>query len=46
MPQPMPTSFTVSTKRAFGALCYWDAWVESGRPGVILIRPALECPAR
>lgn len=34
----MPTGFTASTKRAFGPLCWWDTWLDEGRPSLTLNR--------
>lgn len=34
----LPTGFDARTKRAFGPLCYWDAWIDAGRPALVLKR--------
>lgn len=39
MSQSLPTAFTRSTMRAFGKLCWWDAWLDAGRPSLVLRIP-------
>jgi hypothetical protein len=34
----MPASYNQDTKLAMGRLCWWDDWIDAGRPSLVLNR--------
>jgi len=34
----MPTVYDKATKRSMGMLCWWDDWIDAGRPSLVLNR--------